>query len=134
VPVVTPDDVRTLQGAIAAEVSNLGDAVARAVPPLDDVTYSQWRALRVRALNFVGQSPGWLHAAAQMNAGEQLQRELYPWHARLAAQGVKDVPPAPPPPPASSDLFGTLGKAIDVVPFLLILLAFREWKGTTSRR
>jgi hypothetical protein len=124
VPFVTAADVQTLHDAITAEVTDLGNAVARATM-LDAQTVNEWHSIRERAIAYLADAPSTLRAAAQMNAGEQLQRDLGPWHARLLAAGAH-VGPAPSGPPAQADFFSSLGKDIEWV--VLGFLALQLWQ------
>lgn len=123
-PIVTPDDVATLQATVRAELGGLDAAVA-ATPP-DTLTLIQWQTMRERAFAFLAQAPSWLHTAAQMDAGQQLQRDLAPWHERLSAAGVANVPPAPAPPPKAESLFASLEGMGGLAAAILLLVILRE--------
>ena len=128
-PFLTPDDVATLQEAIRAEADDLSQAMkncmfANTIAAGDPIV-QQWITMRTRVDAYLAQAPSWLHTAAQMDAGQQLQRDLAPWHARIAAKGCKDVPPAPSPPPAPGDLFGSLQ---NIGLLILAIMAFQEFR------
>jgi hypothetical protein len=127
VPFVAAQDVQTLHDAIAAEVTDLGNAVARATM-LDAQTVSEWHSMRERAIAYLADSPSTVRAAAQMDAGQQIQRDLAPWHARLLAAGAHVGPP-PSPPPAQADLFGSIGQDIE-----WLVLGFLALRFLDSRR
>jgi hypothetical protein len=123
VPVVTPSDVAQLQADVRAEADALSDALKGCIYKglrTDDPIVSQWSTFRARVDAFLSQSPSWLSTAAQMDAGQAIQRDLRPWYGRIAAKGC-DVPPMPSGPPAPGDLFGSV-KDIAFI-FLLIVVA-----------
>ena len=130
-PFVTSDDVKSLQRAIGDEVNGLDAAFVRCLPKLlsapDQSTQlrDEWQSMKSRAFLFVGQSPSTLRAASQMNEGQQIERDLQPWHARLSAL-CADVPPAPAPPPAQADVLST---AADTVKWLVLGLLAWELLG-----
>lgn len=128
-PIVTPSDVAQLQADIRAEADGLSQAVkacmfANTIPGGDPLV-QQWIAMRSRVDAFLAQEPSWLHTAAQMDAGQQLERDLQPWHKRLEDRGCADVPPAPNPPPAPGDLFGSLK---DIGFLILAIMLVREFR------
>jgi len=129
VPFVTPDDVHALQQAVDAEALGLASALkaciyAGAVHPGDPLV-AQWQSQMDRVQAFLRENPSWLNTASQMNRGEQLQRDLGPWHARMSAAGCANVPPAPTPPPAPQDLFGNIeGIAIAIA----VIMVLREMR------
>jgi hypothetical protein len=128
-PFVTADSVKSLQQAIAAEVTTLGSAVVKCttIPQADA---DEFRALKNRALAFVGKSPSTLTAPAQMDEGQQIQRDMAPWHARLNALGCP-VGPAPAQPPAATDLFANIG---DTIKWLVIgFVAYELFAGANKR-
>lgn len=127
-PVVTPSTVRSLQAAILQEVSTLGSAVSLNAAIIDDATRLEWHALQVRALAFTQESPSWLSTAAQVDEGQQIQRELLPWHARLQALGAQGVPMAPPGPPPPESLFGSLSSLGGMAVAVVALLVLRDLK------
>lgn len=116
-PFVTSDDVKALQLAIGTEVNGLDAAFIRCLPKLlsapDQSTQlrGEWQDMKHRAFVFVGVSPSTLRAAAQMNEGQQIQRDLQPWHARLSAL-CENVPQAPAPPPAAADVVSTVADTV----------------------
>lgn len=128
-PIVTPADVKQLQSDVRAESDALAQALKACIYastiPAGDPLVAQWTGLMDRVQAFLAQEPSWLHTAAQMNAGEQLQRDLQPWHATLQQRGCANVPPAPSPPPAPGDLFGSL---TNIGLILIVLMAMREMR------
>jgi hypothetical protein len=100
-PFVTSSDVETLQARVKGQWRALDLALAACVQnghlKQDDPILAQWGAFVQGVSRYLQDSPSILRAAAQMNAGEQIERELGPWTARIAALGC-DVPPAPQPP------------------------------------
>jgi hypothetical protein len=88
-----------------------------------------------RATDYANEPPSWWFAAAQVDAGQALQRDLQPWHARLQAAGCSDVPvaPAPPPEPVSlSQVISPLAQGLSSVPPLLVV--FAAWYFLRDRR
>lgn len=125
-PVVTPTDVRQLQADIRGAIYPLAIAVGNCVRAgkLAASDGDAWIAFATRAEAFLAEDPSWLNTAAQMNAGEQIERDLQPWYAKLRAAGCSDIPPAPTPPPAQSDLLGSLKDVGLLVVAAILLLEF----------
>lgn len=128
-PFVTPDDVHALQLDVQAEAEGLGTALKNAllgndVSPFDPIV-SAWQSMMDRVQNFLRENPSWLNTASQMDRGQALQRELGPWHARMTAAGVKNVPAMPPQPPAPQDLFGNLS---NIAIAIAVIVALREMR------
>lgn len=127
-PFVTSADVSTLHGQLESDSTALDEAVSNAIKAGtlsgDAPIARQWHRFTGRIAGYLADEPSSLRAAAQMDAGQQLQRDLIPWYARLAAAGVA-VPPAPAPPPAPQDLFGNVK---DIVFMAFLYLVLREMK------
>jgi hypothetical protein len=125
---VTPSDVAQLQADVRAEWEALEHAIGacQAAGRIDDQTAVEWGAMRSRVEVYLAQEPSWLHTASQMDAGQQLQRDLAPWHARLNALGCK-VGPAPSPPPAPGGLGNILEGVEKALPFIVAILVLREF-------
>jgi hypothetical protein len=123
-PFVTSADVATLHGQLDSDSTALDEAVSTAITSGklsgDSLTARAWHRFTGRIAGYLADEPSSLRAAAQMDTGQQLQRDLVPWYARLAAAGVS-VPPAPAPPPPAQDLFGNV-KDIVFLAFLFLLL------------
>lgn len=123
-PFVTSADVATLHGQLESDSTALdtavGDAIKAGKLSGDAPVARQWHRFTGRIAGYLADEPSSLRAAAQMDAGQQLQRDLLPWYPRLAAAGVT-VPPAPAPPPPAQDLFGNV-KDIVFLAFLFLLL------------
>lgn len=129
-PFVTPDDVHALQLAVQSEAEGLGTAlknalVGNSVSPFDPIV-AQWQGMMDRVQAFLRENPSWLNTASQMNRGEQLQRELGPWHARMTAAGVPNVPAMPPQPAPPQDLFGNIQ---GIVIAIAVIMALREMRA-----
>jgi hypothetical protein len=128
VPFVLPDDVHALQLAVQTEAVDLDGALNRAIvagvvspsAPIID----EWGRMLERVRDFLRENPSWLNTASQMNRGEQLQRELGPWHARMAAAGVPSVPQMPPQPAPAGDLFANVE---NIVIAIAVIMALREF-------
>ena len=110
VPFVTAADVATLQQSIQQELNDLDasftECQLQGKIPAGSAEADQWANMRQRGLAFIATEPSTIHAAAQMDAGQQLQRDLCPWYDRIRASGC-DPGPCPQP-PAPSDLFSSL--------------------------
>lgn len=128
-PIVTPADVHALQLDVQSEANGLGTALKNAlvnstVSPFAPIV-GEWQSMMDRVQSFLRENPSWLNTASQMNRGEQLQRELGPWHARMSAAGVPNVPAMPPQPAAPQDLFGNIQ---GIVIALVVMMALREMR------
>lgn len=130
-PFVTPDDVHALQLDVQTEATGLGRALADAieanppkVSPFDPIV-GAWQAMMTKVENFLRENPSWLNTASQMDRGQALQRELGPWHARMTAAGVANVPAMPPQPPAPESLFGNLS---NIAIAIAVIMALREMR------
>lgn len=128
-PFVTPDDVHQLQVDLQAEADGLAQALkacifASTISP-DDPMVAQWQLMMDRVQAFLRQSPSWLNTASQMNTGQQLQRDLGPWHARMSAAGCANVPAAPAQPPPPADIFGSVS---NILVLLVVMMAMREMR------
>lgn len=128
-PFVTPDDVHALQLDVQTETDGLATALKNAmfasdVSPFDPIIPA-WQSMVDRVQNFLRENPSWLNTASQMDRGQQLQRELGPWHARMTAAGVKNVPAMPPQPAPAADIFGSVS---NIVGLLVVFMALRELK------
>jgi hypothetical protein len=113
-PFVSSGDVQVLQAQVKAQWRALDSAIAGCVAKgklgQGDPLIEQWRAFVQGVSRYLQDSPSILRAAAQMNAGQQIQRELGPWTARVAALGC-DVPPAPQPP--APGILDAISTAVD---------------------
>jgi hypothetical protein len=113
-PFVSSGDVEVLQAQVKAQWRALDSAIAGCVTKgkltSSDPLVDQWRAFVQGVSAYLQDSPSMLRAAAQMNAGQQIQRDLANWTARVSALGC-DVPP-PPQPPAPG-ILDTVSRAID---------------------
>lgn len=129
-PIVTPDDVHALQLDVQTEAEGLGDALAKAltdskVSPFDPIV-AQWQRMMDRVQLFLRENPSWINTASQMDRGQQLQRELGPWHARMTSAGVPNVPPMPPQPGAPQDIFGNLSNIAIAIAVIFALKEFAK--------
>lgn len=110
-PFVTASDVSTLQTSIHQELSDLDSAFTacqlQGNIPAGSAESDQWVNMKSRTLAFLATTPSTIDAAAQMDAGQQLQRDLGPWYDTIAANGCK-VPSRPAQPPAPTDMFSSL--------------------------
>lgn len=125
-PFVTAADVTQLHSALDAQAQGLDAAVSEAIQAgkLDGSsrTARDWHLMTGRVAAYLDDPPSTLRAAAQMDAGQQLQRDLHPWYPRLQAAGVQ-VPPEPAPPPSPQDLFGNVK---DLLLLAVLFVAIRE--------
>jgi hypothetical protein len=129
----TSSDVKRLHKDLASETTALGNAVTSCVDPatmaykIDQATRDEWRVMRERVIAYLGDSPSTLRAASQYDAGAELQRELAPWHARLASAGclVSAAPEAPPRPLSLGELLGDVEK---IALLALLFFAAKELK------
>lgn len=128
-PFVTPDDVHALQVDVEAEADGLASALKAAIYANDvsifDPIVPAWQSMMTRVQLFLRENPSWLNTASQMDRGQQLQRELGPWHARMTAAGVKNVPAMPPQPPPPESLFGNVQ---GILIALAVVMALREMR------
>lgn len=78
-------------------------------------------AILRRASDFLEEAPSILDTAAQMDAGQALQRDLQPWYQRIQDKACA-VPPAPAPiAPAAPGLLSSLGNVEEIVKWGVIL-------------
>jgi hypothetical protein len=122
-PFVTASDVETLQSAIEQQSNDLDAAfdslMSEGKIKEGEALADQWTAMRSRVLAYLATEASTIHAPAQMDAGQQLQRDLLPWYDELDARGANVHKPAPPPAPA--DLFGSMGSILGLVALIMVL-------------
>lgn len=128
-PFVTATDVQLLHVAIQGERSLLGIAVLACHDKLDAGTLAEWDSLNARVGVYLGDDPSTFRAASQMDTGQQLQREMQPWHDRLRSAGCANVPSAPPQPPSAGGLTGMFDALRDIGPIVLAIFLLREFGG-----
>jgi hypothetical protein len=116
------------QACLAAKPELLTNAQAVA-------DFAAFQTLQTNIATYLADEPSMLRAAAQMNAGQALQRELAPWHQRIANYGCAS-PPAPAALPVQpTGLLDVLKGSEDLVEKLLI--AYVAWHllgGLRKRR
>jgi hypothetical protein len=98
-------------------------------------TLAEWGDMLKRATDYANESPSWWFAAAQVDAGQAIQRDLQPWHQRLKDAGCDAVPEAPSPPPKAIDLSTVvtpLAQGFASIPPLLVVIA--AWYFLRDRR
>lgn len=132
-PFVTCADVEQLQADVKSQADDLSTCIvdnvtSNVIGPTSPIP-SQWASMRKRVDTFLAQDctnvPILSHVAAQMDAGQQLQRDLQPWYDRLTEAGCKNVPTKPTPPPPPQDLFGNITTIVEIVALLFILRELR---------
>lgn len=123
-PVVLPSDVSTLQSAIRTQAAALQAAfeTCRIADKIrdDDPDRDAFAQLLRRVSDYLNVDPSILDTAAQMDAGEALQRDMAPWYQRL-----KDKACQPPPQPEvksqTAPLMAGLGDMSELVKWGVIL-------------
>jgi hypothetical protein len=103
---VTAADVTTLHATIEQELNVLGAAVVLCATKLDQQTQDEWHAMRERGIAYLADAPDTMRAKYQMDTGQALQRDLAPWHQRIADAGCS-VGPAPVA-PSSANVLSTI--------------------------
>jgi hypothetical protein len=115
-PFVTSADVEVLQAQVKAQWRSLDLALAGCIQTgqvhADDPITVQWREFVQAVSKYLQDGPSFLglRAASQMNAGQQIQRDLAKWTEKIAALGC-NVPPAPQPP--GPGILDAVSRAVD---------------------
>lgn len=100
----------------------------------DSVDYKAWQAIKVRAAGYLSQGTSSLNplnyvdTAAQMDAGQALQRDLAPWNARIQSWGAR-TPPATVAPAAEASLSSTLLGIAEPLKWLVIGYIVMQFLG-----
>jgi hypothetical protein len=112
---VTDADVKVIHDRIAAEWSATAQAASAESVKLSPEQITQLGVLGSRMQGVLGDSPAFWRAAAQMNAAEALERDLFTYVASLRASGVTNLP-APSAGPAPS----AIDKIVELAPMILL--------------
>lgn len=129
-PFVTSSDVDSLQVAVRGQWDALNAAVQDGADKLkgNRSVNAQLTALQRRVEAFLGKSSSVFDAAAQMDEGQAIQRDIATMTDTLSRLGVSNLPPKPA--AASSPTLATMfGGLVDALPILLVLLIVHEFRG-----
>jgi len=118
---VTDSDVKALHDRLAAEWSATAQAASAESAKLSPEQITQLGILGGRIQTVLGDSPSLWRAAAQMNAGEALERDLFTYVASLRASGVTNLPT-----PSSGPAPSPIDKLIELAPMILVAVVLLE--------
>jgi hypothetical protein len=108
--IVTSTDVVRLQQDVLAQANALDRCVVGCISKLQKGDLANWGSMIKRATDFSNEDPSTLFAAAQVDAGQAIQRDLLPWYDLLTQAGCSGVPFKPTPPPSTTDAIAALVK------------------------
>ena len=125
-------DVRVLQEQVKAEQTNIAAAVDACKGTLPQSTLDLWYATALQCLRFVSRDPVFGTVDAMAAEGADLRSQLAAWRESLSGAGcfvptLRQVPA--PPPPGSGRSFWEASGLSDVVPLVLLFLAWDAYRG-----
>jgi len=91
-------------------------------------------AIQHRIDTFVAQEPSTLRAAAQMNEGEAIERDLAALHDQATKAGCTGLGPKPDAPPSVASMFANVFSGLtDALPVILLLVVVTQFRGGRGR-
>jgi 2-C-methyl-D-erythritol 4-phosphate cytidylyltransferase len=129
---VTPDSVKSVQTAVAADLENVRAALQKCADTgkFSDKNpeWAAWQNMKTRAAAYIAETPSWFTTKDQVDRGEAMQRELAGWHDKAKALGC-DAGPAPAVPAAGIEL----GPMFAGLTPLLLILALAYFAGSMRK-